>query len=91
MTLGVSMGWQDLLNQLRHITSRNPYRVIRRLTLNGAVKLGSMSNLSSAAAGLLTHVDFSRARGSRLSFHQLGVGMPGLKGLRVRAYSDLVI
>lgn len=78
------MGWQSLLNHLKHITSTNPYRTVRRLTFHSSVKLGSMSNLSSAAAGLVTHIDVSSVRCSGLSFHQLGVNMPGLKGLWVR-------
>ena len=77
--------WQDLLVHLRHIRKTNPHRVVRRLTFdsNRKQKLGSLSNLSSATAGLLTHVDFSRNR-REVDFDQLATNLPGLRGLAVR-------
>lgn len=80
-----SLKWQDLLTHLRHIKKTNPRRVVRRLTFNGDEKLGSLSNLSSATAGLLTHIDFSRSRRA-IDFEQLGVNLPGLRGLAVRPW-----
>lgn len=80
-----SLKWQELLTHLRHIKKTNPRRVVRRLTFNGDEKLGSMSNLSSATAGLLTHIDFSRSR-REIDFEQLGANLPGLRGLGVRPW-----
>ncbi len=80
-----SLTWQDLLTHLRYIKKTNPRRVVRRLTFNGNEKLGSLSNLSSATAGLLTHIDFSRSR-REIDFEQLGVNLPGLRGLAVRPW-----
>lgn len=76
------MGWNDLLKHLRHIKTTNPRRVVRRLTFNRGQKLGSMSNLSSATAGLLTHIDFSRSHRD-VDLEQLGINIPGLRGLGV--------
>ncbi|CAM9650811.1 unnamed protein product, partial [Ectocarpus fasciculatus] len=78
--------WNDLLILLRHIKNTNPRRVVRRLTFNNPKKLGSFSNLSSATTGLLTHIDFSRSRRD-VDFEQLGVQLPGLRGLAVNSPS----
>lgn len=80
---GSDMGWNDLLKHLRHIKTTNPRRVIRRLTFSRGQKLGSLSNLSSATAGLLTHIDFSRSHRD-VDLEQLGTNIPGLRGLGVR-------
>lgn len=77
------LGWQDLLNHLRHIKKTNPRREVRRLTFDSQQKLGSLSNLSSATAGLLTHIDFSRNR-RWVDFDELATNLPGLRGLGVR-------
>lgn len=82
VTGGSGLGWNDLLTHLRHIKKTNPRRFVRRLTLSGGKKLGSLSNLSSATAGLLTHIDFSRTRRD-IDFDQLGINFPGLRGLGV--------
>lgn len=80
-----AIGWQDLLAQLKFIRNANPHRAVRRLTFSSGVKLGSMTNLSSATAGLLSHVDFTRAKGvNKLKFDDLAVNLPGLRGLAVR-------
>lgn len=80
------MGWQDLLTYLRHIKKTNPRRVVRRLTFNGGEKLGSLSNLSSVTAGLLTHIDLSRST-REIDFEQLGTNLPGLRGLGVSGHA----
>lgn len=78
-----ALGWQDLLNHLRHIKKTNPRREVRRLTFDRSQKLGSLSNLSCATAGLLTHIDFSR-NNHEVDFDQLAANLPGLRGLGVR-------
>ncbi|CBJ26593.1 expressed unknown protein [Ectocarpus siliculosus] len=78
--------WNDILIHLRHIKNTNPRRAVRRLTFNSSTKLGSLSNLSSATTGLLTHIDFSRSRRD-VDFDQLGVQLPGLRGLAVQSLS----
>lgn len=79
------MTWRDLVAQLKLIQQTNPRRVVKRLTLDGYVKVGSLAKLSSATFGLLTHVDFARTRGILNSeFEQLALNMPGLRGLAVR-------
>lgn len=88
MTRGVvkepsSLGWQELLIHLRHIKKTNPRRLVRRLTFDSTQKLGSLSSLSSATDGLLTHIDFSRTY-RKVDFDQLAANLPGLRGLGVR-------
>lgn len=59
--------------------------MVRRLTLSSNVKMGSLSNLSAATAGLLSHVDFTRAKGSeKVRLDELAANLPGLKGIAVR-------
>ncbi|CAM9481703.1 unnamed protein product [Ectocarpus sp. 12 AP-2014] len=78
--------WNDVLIHLRHIKNTNPRKAVRRLTFNSSTKLGSLSNLSSATTGLLTHIDFSRSR-REVDFDQLGMQLPGLRGLAVQSLS----
>lgn len=85
---GSCMGWNDLLKHLRHIKTTNPRRVVRRLTFSRGQKLGNLSNLSSATGGLLTHIDFSRSHRD-IDFEELGINLPGLRGLGVSNMTPL--
>ncbi|CAM9290633.1 unnamed protein product, partial [Choristocarpus tenellus] len=79
------MGWQDMINQLKLICACNPRRNIRRLTLGPCVNLGSVGNLSLASGGKLTHLDFTRIKGTKhLNFRELAKQMPYLKGIALK-------
>lgn len=81
-----TMGWSDVVTQLKNTRSSNPRRSVSRLSLARWISLGSFAKLAQAAGGplALTHLDLTRCKGGKkIDFNALAKALPNLKGLAV--------